>query len=134
MRYSRTSRAAEGRAQVLPSVMREFFGRVSWTMVAVRLWKTMDAGKCPRCELIHPCLRLDIGHLVRQRVGVHRPIVDRHVAVAVEPGERVLHPALVVALGVILARMRATALGAVGGRMHGHDRLRDQVVELEGLD
>src|SRR5215813_10581453 len=130
MRYSRTSRAAAGRAQVLPSVMREFFGRVSWTMIAVRLWGRLEKSEA-RGSSVHPRLRLDIGDLVGERVGVHRPVVDRHLALRVEPGERVLHPVLVVALGVVLARMRAAALGAVGGGMHGHHRLGDQVVELE---
>src|SRR5712672_3705834 len=160
MRYSRTSRAADGRAQVLPSLMREFLGRVSWTMVPVafasRIFCVRHGRACPghprlelskvsktwmretsprmTIKLIHPRLRLDVGDLVGERVGVHRPVVDRHLALRVEPGERVLHPVLVVALGVILARMRAAAFGAVGGGMHGHDRLRDQVVELERLD
>src|SRR5690242_16826548 len=101
MRYSRTSCAAAGRPQVLPSVMREFFGRVSWTMVAVRLWRRLQERRAR--ELVYPRLRLDIGDLIGERVGVHRPIVDGHLSFRVEPGERVLHPVLVVALGVILA-------------------------------
>ncbi len=52
----------------------------------------------------------------------------------VEPGQRVLHPVLVVALGKVLARMRAAAFGAVERRIHGDHRLRDQVVEFERLD
>ena len=45
-----------------------------------------------------------------------------------------LHPVLVVAIGEVLARMRAAAFGAVERRVHGDHRLHDEVVELERLD
>src|SRR5438045_8396289 len=77
---------------------------------------------------IHPRLRLDIADLVGQRVGVHRPVVDGDVTLLVEPGERMLHPALVVAFGEILTRVSAAAFRAIACRIHGHDRLRDEIV------
>src|SRR6185295_1016177 len=94
---------------------------------------TLHFAGCDAIASIHPRLRLDVAHLVGQRVGVHRPVVDGHPAVVVEPGERVLHPVLVVAVGEILARMRAAALGAVRRRLHGDDRLGDEIVELQRL-
>ncbi len=43
-----------------------------------------------------------------ERVGVHRAVIELDPAgVGVEPGERVLHPVLVVAVGEVLAGMRA---------------------------
>ena len=57
----------------------------------------------------------------------------RTLPVVVEPGERVLHPLFVVAIGKIFARMSAAAFGAVDGAVHGDDRLRDQIFELERL-
>src|SRR5262245_13849592 len=49
---------------------------------------------------VDPCLRLDVGDVVAQRIGVHRPIIDRDLAGhRIEPGERVLHPVDVVAVG-----------------------------------
>src|SRR5205085_7146085 len=55
-------------------------------------------------------------------------------APAVEPGDGVLHPVLVVALGIIFLHVRAAAFLAVGGAMHGDDRLREEIVELQRLD
>src|SRR4051812_48941859 len=58
----------------------------------------------PSRTSIHPRLWLDVLHLVRHRVGVHRAVVDGYAVLGlVEPGKRVLHPVLVVALGEILA-------------------------------
>src|SRR5712691_11361861 len=65
--------------------------------------------------------------LVRQREEVHRAGTEPHLAVAIEPGKRVLEPVLVVALGEILARMGAAALGPVLGRMQRDGRLLQQV-------
>ena len=59
----------------------------------------------------------------------------RHrLLVGVDPGERVLHPVDVVALGKILARMRAAAFVAVARALHRDHRLHDQVVVFERLD
>ena len=52
----------------------------------------------------------------------------------VEPGEGVLHPVLVVALGKILAGMGAAGFLTVRGAFHGDDGLSDQVVEFERLE
>src|SRR5580692_2064509 len=55
---------------------------------------------------VHPCLRFDIGDVVRHGEAVHRTVVDLHLPlVVVDPGERMLHPLLVIAVGEILARM-----------------------------
>ena len=69
---------------------------------------------------------------------MHRAVIDPHraalTAPAVEPGDRVLHPVLVVALGEILAGMRAARFLPVERAFHGDHGLADQVVELEGLE
>src|SRR5579864_5398598 len=100
MRYSRSALAWRGCGQTLPSLIFEFFGRVNWTIAFLLS--------------VNPGFRLDIRHVVGQRVSVHRPVIDRDFAGLVEPGQRVLHPVLVVAVGEIFARMGAAALGAVG--------------------
>src|SRR4030095_6000661 len=88
--------------------------------------------------LIHPLLRLDVIDLVSERVGVDRAVIDLAraalTAPAVEPGDAVLHPVLVVTLGEILMHVRAAAFLAVGGAVHGDHGLRNEVVELERLD
>src|SRR5579885_455479 len=100
MRKSLSDFALAGCGQVLPSPIFEFFGSANWTIAAS----------------INPLLRLDISHVVGERIGVHRPVVDGDLAAfGVEPRQRVLHPLLVVALGKILARMGAAAFGAIGG-------------------
>src|SRR5262245_14148049 len=69
---------------------------------------------------------------------MHWAIIDLYAstltAPAVEPGDGVLHPILVVALGEILMHVRAAAFLAVGGAMHGDHRLAEQIVELKRLD
>src|SRR6202035_6134141 len=106
MRYSRSALALAGCGQVLPSVTLEFFGSVNWTMTFLLS--------------VNPRLGLDIGHVVGERVGVHRPIVDGDLArIGVEPGQGVLHPVLVVAVGEILARMGAAAFRAVDRGISG---------------
>jgi hypothetical protein len=65
---------------------------------------------------------------------MHRAVAEAHSAVAIAPGEGVLERVLVVALGVILASVRAAALGALQGGMERDRRLADQIVELERLD
>src|SRR4051794_5567319 len=113
MRYSRRFRPRAGGGQVLPSVTFEFLGSVNWTM-------GFPGGVSAVGRSVHPLLRLDVGDVVGERVGMYRPIIEPDIAgVGVQPRERVLHPALVVALGKILARMGAAALGAVLRRVHG---------------
>src|SRR5580658_4721786 len=98
MRNSCSALAFAGCGQVLPSPTLEFFGSVNWTIETS----------------INPLLGLDVRHIVGERVGVHRPVVDRDFSSnGVEPRQRVLHPILVVALGKIFARMSAAAFGAV---------------------
>src|SRR6185312_1034137 len=89
--------------QVLPSTIFEFFGSVNSTIALTS---------------INPLLRLDVRHFVRQREGVHRPVVDRDLALVVHPRQRVLHPVGVVAIREILARVAAAALGTVLRRFH----------------
>ena len=70
---------------------------------------------------VHPRFRLDIGDVVGQREAVDRAIVEAHLArVDIGPGQRVLHPGLVVPVGVVLAGMRAAAFRAVGRAMDRH--------------
>src|SRR5580700_4809900 len=100
MRYSCSDWALAGCGQVLPSVILEFFGSVNWTIAFLLS--------------VNPRFGFDIGHVVGERVGVHRPIVDADPARnGVEPGQGVLHPVLVVAIREILPRVGATAFGAV---------------------
>src|SRR4029077_721648 len=97
MRYSRSPLAWRGCGQALPSVILEFFGSVNWTIAFLLS--------------INSCFGLDIRHVVCQRVGMHRPVVDGDLAgIGVEPGQGVLHPVLVVALWEILAGVGAAAL------------------------
>ena len=90
---------------------------------------------CAEVVSVHASLRLDVLDLVRHGVGVHRAVIDGHlVRGVVEPGQGVLHPVLVVALGEILAGMGAAGFLAVGGAFHGDDGLADQVVEFQRLE
>src|ERR1700722_10523403 len=109
MRNSVVRFALAAFGQVLPGLTREFSGRVSWTIETYPLPK--DPGPA---TLIHPRFRLDVADVVAHRIGVHRAVVDRHrLSVGIDPRERMFHPVGVVALGIILARMRPTALEAV---------------------
>src|SRR4051812_21255029 len=81
---------------------------------------------------VYSGLGLDIADVVRERVGVHRPIAEaRSTGAVVGPGERVLHPVDIVAFGKVLARMRAAALLACERPIDRNRRLLDEVVELE---
>ena len=62
---------------------------------------------------IHPLGRGEGGDLVGQRVEMHRAVAEPDPAGLVAPGQGVFEPVLVVALGVILAGVRAAAFGAV---------------------
>src|SRR5271169_2624693 len=119
MRYSGSALVLAGGGQTLPSVTLEFFGSANSTIGTS----------------IDPLFRLDIGDVVGQRVGVHRPVVDADLAgFQIEPALRVFHPVLVVAIGEILARMRAAAFGAVDRGVHGDHGLLDQIGEFQRLD
>src|SRR5678815_66535 len=84
-----------------------------------------DTPATTRSRSIHAGLRFDVRDFIGEREGVERPIVDFHrsapAAPAIEPGDAVLHPVLVVALGEVLVHVRSAALLAVGGAMHGND-------------
>src|SRR6202041_225023 len=114
MRNSRSALAFAACGQVLPWPILEFLGSENWTIATS----------------IHPRLGLDIGDVVGERVSVDRAIIDRDLAArGIKPRQRVFHPIFVVALGEILAGVRATAFGAVGGGIDSHHRLLDQVNE-----
>src|ERR1700731_5385596 len=105
MRYSCSDLALAGCGQDLPSVTLEFFGSVNWTIAFLLS--------------VNPRFGFDIGHVVGERVGVHRPIIDSDLArIGVEPGQGGLVPVLVFAFGEILAPVSAAACGAVEGRYH----------------
>lgn len=54
--------------------------------------------------------------LLVQRVGLHRTVLQVHLAVGLLlPRQGVLHPVLVITLGVVLPGVGATGLLAVGG-------------------
>jgi hypothetical protein len=78
-------------------------------------------------------LGLDILDLVGERIFVHRPVIDLDVP-GIEPADRVLHPIRIVAVWIGLVHVRAAALLAVRGRIHGDHGLADQIVELHRLD
>src|SRR5580704_953221 len=113
MRSARTAVAPAAAAWVTPLA----------TCGAGGIWPSV--GPCPGWD------RLDVA---RHGVEVHRAVVEARLARAFDPHQRVLHPVHVIALRKILARVRAAALGAVGGRMNGGARLQQQVLQLEGLD
>jgi len=56
------------------------------------------------------------------------------LAARIDPHERVLQPSGIVALGMVLAGVRAAALGALLGGADGRRRLQQQILELERLD
>src|SRR5258708_29009893 len=64
---------------------------------------------------------------------MHRPAAESNVARGIAPGEAVHEPIDIVALGMILARMRAAAFGAVQSGADGDRGLRQKIVELECL-
>ena len=83
---------------------------------------------------VHPRLRFDVLDVVGHRVGVDRAVVDLYAALGVDPGEGVLHPLRVVAVGEVLAGVGAAAFLAVGGGVHRGGGLDDKVLEFERLD
>src|SRR3712207_7689911 len=70
----------------------------------------MHQGPCRR--LIDPRLGREDLHLVGQGAHLHVAVAEPDVAVLVAPGERVLHPVLVVALGVVLVDRKSTRLNS----------------------
>ena len=70
----------------------------------------------------------------RQRVQVHRAVVDAHLPALVDPAQRVLHPVHVVAIREILARMRAAALLAFSAEWIVASRLPSRFSQLQRLD
>src|SRR3546814_512782 len=79
------------------------------------------------CALVDPRLRREGLNVVGQRLLRHRTVVDTNGAFFIAPGERMLHPVLVVAVGEILARVRAARFLAVHGRFDRDHCLIDQV-------
>src|SRR3546814_4112106 len=80
---------------------------------------------------VDPLLRRDVLHFGAQRVGVYRAIAEGDLALVVDPGQRVLHPLVVVALGMILVGVRAAAL--VPGLGREHRRSEEHTSELQSL-
>ena len=113
--------APAGFGQVLPSAEREFLGRVNSTMVS--LYPRPSSEISWPSELgsvsVHPRLRLDVLDLVASscRCAPAGSRSSTAVLVVVEPGQRVLHPVLVVAVGEVLAGMGAAAFVAVRARL-----------------
>ena len=64
---------------------------------------------------VHPLLGRHDFDIAVEGVQVHRAIVDAGLAAVAHPAQRMLHPLLVVALGEILAGVRAAGLGTVFG-------------------
>src|ERR1044072_6088911 len=86
---------------------------------------------------IHPRLRFDILRLGGERVGVDRAVIDGELAAArapaLEPGDPVLHPVGVVAVGEILVRVGAARFLAVVCALDRADGLCHQIVQLQSL-
>src|SRR3546814_3731675 len=68
-------------------------------------------------EFIYPLFRLDIFDFVRQRIIMHWPRIQRHLAAlaapALKPGDGVLHPVRIIAFWIILVHVGAAAFLAV---------------------
>src|SRR5215813_1112436 len=84
-----------------------------------------------RRRSVHPRLGRERLNVVAHGLQVDRPVVDPGLArLFVHPHRRVLQPVLVVALGIVLVRMRASAFLAIGSRADGRLGLQDQVLKL----
>ena len=92
------------------------------------------AGRVKLEPSIRPRLRRDRLDVLRQRVHVHRSIVDARFARVVDPAQCVLLPVHVIAILEVLARVRAAALFAVLRGDNSRHRLAEQVVQLDRLD
>src|ERR1700693_3860708 len=103
--------AGFGSGQCLPSPTLEFAGSVNSDIGNAPDWTLVSAlgGRKTRC-------------VVGERIEVHRPVAEGYVPVRILPGTGVLQPIDVVALFVILARMRPAGFGARVGRVGNHHR------------
>lgn len=73
--------------------------------------------------------------LLIQRSRNHRTIANVHLTLRLLlPRKTVLHPFLVVAVGVVLAGMCTTRLLAVRRRFGGLHGASEEIAKLEGLD
>src|SRR5512132_1786060 len=109
MRKRPTRLAPAGIACTFPSLTRELAGRLNSTI-------DVPPSALLLRRSVHARLRRDVLGLVGQRIRVHRSVAERDPAALVDPGERVLHPVLVVARGEVLARACASAfLARLGG-------------------
>src|SRR5512146_1661204 len=120
MRKARTLRAPAGARWVLPLRMRELAG--SRKSAIGEPWQSVGAR-----------LRRNGLRLVGERVEMHRPVVEARAPGSFDPDQRMLEPALVVALREVLAGVGAAALGPVGGGLDGRRRLQEQVFQLHRL-
>src|SRR3546814_15075070 len=79
-----------------------------------------------QAALVNARLGLDIFRLVRERIVVHRTVIERHLAAlsapAVEPAYGLLHPLIVVAVREVLMRVGAAAFLAVFRADSGYRR------------
>src|SRR5690606_30510494 len=122
MRKAVVFAAPSGFGQALPSLICEFLGRENLAILSLSSNLPASRGLPPRAgwdlsraASVDARLRLDVLDVVRHRVVVHRAVVDSDgLGRVVDPGQGVLHPVDVVALGIVLAGMGAAAFLAVG--------------------
>src|SRR5271154_218467 len=84
-------------------------------------------------SLVNPLSWREHRHFVGQRPHLDRTVIEPHVAPLVTPGERVLHPMLVVAFRILVMGVRATAFGTRIGADHGGHGVAHQVLQLQRL-
>src|SRR5579871_4536905 len=96
----------------LPGRGREFGGRTNSTMSGV-LGSQSGLG-----ALVRARFRRNGLDFVGQCLQVDGPVVEADLPGTVDPDQRVLHPILVVPIGVVLTRLRPAALFAVRSRMN----------------
>ena len=87
-------------------------------------------------NLIHSSNGRDSGALLLvQSVVVDRSVLDIGLALLlIKVGHSVLHPVLVVTVGVVLVRVGTTALLALLGTVHGGGGIAQKIAQLESLD
>ncbi len=84
---------------------------------------------------VHPLLRLDVGDVVGQRVGVHRPVVDRDLAGVGSSQASVCFIQFWSSRSGKSSRAWAPRLSVrLTRRVDGDDGLLDQIVEFQRLD
>src|ERR1700733_14831286 len=137
MRKRRGARApADARCTRPLRLMRELRGRKNCAIDILRPYSTNvphTLSVLPRA-LIRPRLRRNRLDIIRQRLQVPRPRTETHTTSHIDPHERVLEPAPIVAFRVVLARVCPAALRAVGSRLNGGARLQQQILKLKRLD